>query len=214
MCVLHPLKVVITNYPEDKQEWLLADNNPMHGGRRYVPFSREIYIEQEDFMENPPKKYFRLKPGGEVRLKHAYIIKCEEVIKDADGNVTELHCTCDPDSKTGGKTANRKIKGTIHWVAAKTALPVEVRLYDYLLQTDENGNVPSDFIAALNKDSLQVVKGALIEPSVKYAAAGKHYQFLREGYFVVDPDTQPGQLVFNKVVGLRDSWAKIQSKGK
>lgn len=209
MAVLHPLKVVITNYPEDKEEWLLADNNPVHGGHRFVPFSRTLYIEQEDFMEEPPKKYFRLKPGGEVRLKHAYIIKCEEVVKDAEGNVVELHCTADLDSKTGGKTAGRKVKGTIHWVAEKTALPAEVRLYDYLIETDENGNVPKDFIAALNKDSLEVIDNAWIEPSVKLTAAGTHYQFLRVGYFVVDPDTTPDHLVFNRVVGLRDSWAKV-----
>ncbi len=212
MAVLNPLKVVLTNYPEDRQEYLPADNNPMHGGSRFVPFSREIYIEQEDFMEDAPKKFFRLKPGGEVRLKHAYIIKCEEVVKDADGNITELHCTIDPDSKTGGATAGRKIKGTIHWVAAKTALPAEIRLYDYLLKTDENGNLPEDFISALNPESLIVLENALIEPSVKLTAAGTHYQFLREGYFVVDPDTTPEHLVFNRVVGLRDSWSKEMKK--
>jgi glutaminyl-tRNA synthetase len=213
MAVLHPLKVVITNYPEGQEEYLVADNNPMHGGSRFVPFSREIYIEQEDFMEEPPKKFFRLKPGGEVRLKHAYIIKCEEVIKDASGQVVELHCTADLDSKTGGATAGRKIKGTIHWVAARTALKAEVRMYDYLLETDEDGNVPADFLNALNKNSLEVIEDALIEPSVKLTAAGTHYQFLREGYFVVDPDTTPDKLVFNRVVGLRDSWAKAAKKG-
>lgn len=213
MAVLHPLKVVITNYPADKEEYLVADNNPMHGGCRFVPFAREIYIDQEDFMEEPPKKFFRLKPGGEVRLKHAYIIKCEEVIKDADGNVTELRCTADLDSKTGGPTAGRKIKGTIHWVAAAAALKAEVRMYDYLLETDEDGNVPADFLGALNKDSLEIIKDARIEPSVKLTAAGTHYQFLREGYFVVDPDTTPDKLVFNQVVGLRDSWAKEVKKG-
>ena len=213
MAVLHPLKVVITNYPEGQEEYLVADNNPMHGGSRFVPFSREIYIEQEDFMEEPPKKFFRLKPGGEVRLKHAYIIKCEEVIKDASGQVVELHCTADLDSKTGGATAGRKIKGTVHWVAAKTALKAEVRMYDYLLETDEDGNVPADFLNALNKNSLKVIGDALIEPSVKLTAAGTHYQFLREGYFVVDPDTTPDKLVFNRVVGLRDSWAKAAKKG-
>ncbi|MBQ1876599.1 MAG: glutamine--tRNA ligase/YqeY domain fusion protein [Selenomonas sp.] len=212
MAVLHPLKVVITNYPEDKQEWLLADNNPMHGGSRYVPFSRELWIDRDDFMEEAPKKFFRLKPNGEVRLKHAYIIKCEEVVKDADGNITELRCTADMDSKTGGATAGRKIKGTIQWVAAKTALDAEVRLYDKLLETDEDGNVPSDFLAALNKDSLQVIEDAKVEPSLQLTAAGTHYQFLRIGYFVVDPDTTPDHLVFNRVVGLRDSWAKAQKK--
>ena len=212
MAVLHPLKVVLTNVPEGHEEMLVADNNPMHGGHHYVPFSRVIYIEQDDFMEEPPKKFFRLKPGGEVRLKHAYIIKCDEVVKNDDGTIKELHCTIDPDSKSGGKTAGRKIKGTIHWVAEKTALDAEVRLYDYLIETDEEGNVPKDFIAALNKDSLQVIEHALVEPSVQYAAPETHYQFLRTGYFVVDPDTTPGHLVFNRVVGLRDTWAKVQKK--
>lgn len=210
MAVLRPLRVVITNYPEDKTEWLLADNNPLHGGHRFVPFAREIYIEQDDFMEDAPKKFFRLKPGGEVRLKHAYIIKCDEVIKDSDGKVIELSCTADLDSKTGGATAGRKIKGTIHWVEAKNALPAEVRLYDYLIETDEDGNVPKDFIAAVNKNSLEIIDNALLEPSVKLTAAGKHYQFLREGYFVVDPDTTVDKLVFNRVVGLKDSWAKVK----
>lgn len=210
MAVLHPLKVVITNYPEDKKEMLLAENNPLHGGHRFVPFSREIYIDQEDFMEEPPKKYFRLKLGGEVRLKHAYIIKCEEVIKDAAGRVTELHCTADLDSKTGGLTAGRKIKGTIHWVDAKAALSAEVRLYDNLIETDESGNIPDDFIEALNKNSLEVIEDARIEPSVRLVAEGTHYQFLRVGYFVVDPDTTPDHIVFNRVVGLRDSWAKVK----
>ncbi|MBR4695918.1 MAG: glutamine--tRNA ligase/YqeY domain fusion protein [Selenomonadaceae bacterium] len=213
MAVLRPLKVVLTNYPEDRTEYLLADNNPMHGGSRFVPFSREIFIEQEDFMEDAPKKFFRLKPGGEVRLKHAYIIKCEEVVKDEKGNVVELRCSCDMDSKSGGPTSGRKIKGTIHWVDAKTALKAEVRLYDYLLETDANGNVPADFLDGLNKGSLEVLEDAWIEPSVKLTAAGTHYQFLRTGYFVVDPDTTPDHLVFNRVVGLRDSWAKAAQKG-
>ena len=210
MAVLHPLKVVLTNYPEGKTEYLLAENHPTRGGHRYVPFARELYIEQEDFMEEPPKKFFRLKPGGEVRLKHAYIIKCDEVIKDAAGKVVELHCTYDPDSKTGGPTAGRKIKGTLHWVEAATAIPVEVRLYDYLLTTDENGEVPEDFLSALNPASLQVIPAALVEPSARWTAVGTHYQFLREGYFCVDKDTTPDHLVFNQVVGLRDSWAKAQ----
>ena len=161
-------------------------------------------------MEEAPKKFFRLKPGGEVRLKHAYIIKCEEVIKDAAGNVTELHCTYDPDSKTGGATAGRKVKGTLHWVAARTALPAEVRLYDYLIETDENGEVPENFLEAINPDSLEVLAGAMVEPSLRWTAQGTHYQFLREGYFCVDPDTTPEKLVFNRVVGLRDSWAKAK----
>ena len=203
MAVLNPLKVVLTNYPDGKTEWVVADNHPTRGGKRYIPFSREIFIEREDFMEDAPKKFFRLKPGGEVRLKHAYIIKCDEVIKDAAGNITELHCSIDPDSKTGGKTAGRKIKGTIHWVDAKTALPAEVRLYDYLLAEDGE---------TFNEKSLETVN-ALIEPSAQFAAPGTHYQFLRMGYFVVDPDTVPnGKLVFNRVVGLKDTWAKVANR--
>ena len=210
MAVLHPLKVVITNYPEGQKEFMVADNNPNTSAHRYVPFSRELYIEQEDFMEDAPKKFFRLKPEGEVRLKHGYIIKCEEVIKDEAGNVVELHCTYDPESKTGGATANRKVKGTIHWVSAEDAIEAEVRLYDYLIETDENGEVPADFLAAVNKKSLEVVEHALIEPSASFTAVGTHYQFLRTGYFVVDKDTTPEKLVFNRVVGLKDSWAKAK----
>ena len=210
MAVLNPLKVVLTNVDENKTEYLLAENHPARGGNRYVPFTREIFIEREDFMEDAPKKFFRLKPGGEVRLKYAYIIKCEEVIKDAAGNVTELHCTIDPTSKSGGATAGRKIKGTIHWVSAQHALQAEVRLYDYLLTTDEKGNLPEDFIGALNPKSLIVVENALIEPSVRWTAAGTHYQFLRLGYFVVDPDTTPEKLVFNRVVSLKDTWQKVK----
>ena len=212
MAVLNPLKIVLTNVEEDKVEYLKAENHPTHGGYRYVPFTREIYIEREDFMEEAPKKFFRLKPGGEVRLKHAYIIKCEEVIKDSAGKITELHCTIDPDSKSGGATANRKIKGTIHWVSAKFALKAEVRLYDYLLRTDEKGNLPEDFIAAINPESLIVINDALIEPSVKWTAPMTRYQFLRTGYFMVDYDSTYNHLVFNRIVGLKDTWSKVQSK--
>lgn len=210
MAVLHPLKVVITNYPEGKKEYMLAENHPTKGGHRYMPFSRELYIEQEDFMEDAPKKFFRLKPEGEVRLKHGYIIKCEEVIKDAEGNVVELHCTYDPDSKTGGATANRKVKGTIHWVSVADALEAEVRLYDYLIETDEKGEVPADFLNAVNKNSLEVLQHVMVEPSAALTAEGTHYQFLRQGYYVVDKDSTPDHLVFNRVVGLKDSWAKVK----
>lgn len=210
MAVLHPLKVVITNYPEGKKEYMLAENHPTKGGHRYMPFSRELYIEQEDFMEDAPKKFFRLKPEGEVRLKHGYIIKCEEVIKDAEGKVVELHCTYDPDSKTGGATANRKVKGTIHWVSAADALEAEVRLYDYLIETDEKGEVPADFLNAVNKNSLEVLHHVMVEPSAVLTAEGTHYQFLRQGYYVVDKDSTPDHLVFNRVVGLKDSWAKVK----
>lgn len=210
MAVLHPLKVVITNYPEGKKEYMLAENHPTKGGHRYMPFSRELYIEQDDFMEDAPKKFFRLKPEGEVRLKHGYIIKCEEVIKDAEGKVVELHCTYDPDSKTGGATANRKVKGTIHWVSAADALEAEVRLYDYLIETDEKGEVPADFLNAVNKNSLEVLQHVMVEPSAALTAEGTHYQFLRQGYYVVDKDSTPDHLVFNRVVGLKDSWAKVK----
>ena len=210
MAVLHPLKVIITNYPEGKKEYMLAENHPIKGGHRYMPFTRELYIEQDDFMEDAPKKFFRLKPEGEVRLKHGYIIKCEEVIKDADGNVVELHCTYDPDSKTGGATANRKIKGTIHWVSAPDAIEAEVRLYDYLIETDEKGEVPADFLNAVNKNSLEVLHHVMVEPSAALTAEGTHYQFLRQGYYVVDKDSTPDHLVFNRVVGLKDSWAKVK----
>ncbi|MCI7612252.1 MAG: glutamine--tRNA ligase/YqeY domain fusion protein [Selenomonadaceae bacterium] len=210
MAVLRPLKVVITNYPEGQKEYMLAENHPFKGGHRYVPFTRELYIEQEDFMEEAPKKFFRLKPDGEVRLKHGYIIKCDEVVKNEDGSIKELHCSYDPESKTGGATANRKVKGTIHWVSAEDAVRAEVRLYDYLIETDEKGEVPADFLAAVNKNSLEVLHDALVEPSVRLTGEGTHYQFLRQGYYVVDKDSTPEHLVFNRVVGLKDSWAKAK----
>ena len=211
MAVLRPLKLVLTNYPEDETEYLLAENSPTHGGQRYVPFARELYIDREDFMEDAPKKFFRLRPGGEVRLKHAYIIKCEEVIKDAAGEITELRCTYDPETRSGGTAANRKVKGTIQWVAAEHALTAEVRLYESLLRdTPEGEEEPEHFTDALNPHSLEVLTGAKIEPSVRLTAAGSHYQFLRVGYFVVDPDTTPDHIVFNRVVGLKDSWSKVK----
>ena len=210
MAVLRPLKVVITNYPEGQKEYMLAENHPFKGGHRYVPFTRELYIEQEDFMEEAPKKFFRLKPDGEVRLKHGYIIKCDEVVKNEDGSIRELRCSYDPESKTGGATANRKVKGTIHWVSAEDAVRAEVRLYDYLIETDEKGEVPADFLAAVNQNSLEVLHDALVEPSVRLTGEGTHYQFLRQGYYVVDKDSTPEHLVFNRVVGLKDSWAKAK----
>lgn len=212
MVVLKPLKVVIENYPEGQVEQLTAENHPAHPemGERTVPFAREIYIEQDDFQEDPPKKFFRLAPGREVRLKHAYIIKCEQVIKDeATGEILELRCTYDPDSKSGGATAGRKVKGTVHWVAANEAVPVTVRLYDYLLLDDESGE-EKDFKETLNPHSLEVLTNSLAEPSLKEAAPGTRYQFLREGYFCVDTvDSQPGKPVFNRIVTLRDTWAKL-----
>ena len=211
MAVLRPLKIVLTNYPEGGTEYLLAENSPTHGGQRYVPFARELYIDREDFMEDAPKKFFRLKPGGEVRLKHAYIIKCEEVIKDAAGEITELRCTYEPETRSGGAAANRKVKGTIQWVTAEYALTAEVRLYESLLRDMPEGEEePEDFIDTLNPHSLEILTDAKVEPSVRLTAAGTHYQFLRVGYFVVDPDTTPDHIVFNRVVGLKDSWSKMK----
>lgn len=210
MAVLEPLKVVITNYPADAVEYLETENNPNSSSRRLLPLTREIYIERDDFMEEAPKKFFRLKPGGEVRLKNAYIIKCEEVIKDGDGNIIKLHCTYDPDTKSGKAGSGRKVKGTLHWVSAEYALPAEVRLYDYLLKTDEDDAAPADFLAALNDKSLKVLSGCMVEPSLAWAAAGSRYQFLRQGYFCVDQDSCYGHLVFNRIVGLRDTWAKVK----
>ena len=211
MAVLRPLKLVLTNYPEGETEYLLAENSPTHGGQRYVPFGRELYIDREDFMEDAPKKFFRLKPGGEVRLKHAYIIKCDEVIKDASGEITELRCTYDPDTRSGGTAANRKVKGTIQWVSAEHALTAEVRLYESLLrETAEGEEEPEHFIDALNPHSLEILTDAKVEPSLRLTAAGVRYQFLRVGYFAVDPDTTPDHIVFNRIVGLKDSWSKLK----
>lgn len=211
MAVLRPLKLVLTNYPEGETEYLLAENSPTHGGQRYVPFDRELYIDREDFMEDAPKKFFRLKPGGEVRLKHAYIIKCDEVIKDASGEITELRCTYDPDTRSGGTAANRKVKGTIQWVSAEHALTAEVRLYESLLrETAEGEEEPEHFIDALNPHSLEILTDAKVEPSLRLTAAGARYQFLRIGYFAVDPDTTPDHIVFNRIVGLKDSWSKLK----
>lgn len=214
MVVTDPLKVVITNYPEDKEEWLDAENNPENeaDGSRQVPFCREVYIERDDFMENPPKKYFRLSPGQEMRLKHAYYIKCEEVIKDADGNVVELHCTYDPASRGGWTEDGRKVKGTAHWVSAKHCIDAEVRMYEHLFSTPNPDKAPEglDFTANINPDSLKVVT-CLAEPSLKDVEPMRKYQFLRVGYFTSDKDSKPGKPVFNKTVGLKDSWAKAQN---
>ena len=211
MAVLRPVKLVLTNYPVGETEYLLAENSPTHGGQRYVPFARELYIDREDFMEDAPKKFFRLKPGGEVRLKHAYIIKCEEVVKDAAGEIVELRCTYDPETRSGGAAANRKVKGTIQWVAADHALTAEIRLYESLLRDIPEGEEElENFIDALNPRSLEILTDAKVEPSLHLTAAGAHYQFLRVGYFVVDPDTTPDHIVFNRIVGLKDSWSKVK----
>ncbi len=212
LAVLRPIKVVITNVPEGQVEQLDAINNPEDesAGTRKVPFSRVVYIEHDDFMETPPPKYFRLRPGGEVRLKYAYIIKCDEVIKDASGNLIELRCTADLGSKSGGPTSARKVKGTIHWVSAAHAIEAEVRLYNTLF------NVPSpdaaeDFRTTLNPNSLETLT-AKCEPSVKDATPDTRYQFERLAYFTLDPDSAPGHPVFNRTVTLKDTWAKIEKK--
>jgi glutaminyl-tRNA synthetase len=215
MGVLRPVKVVLTNYPEGKVEELDATNNPEdpNGGTRKVPFSRELYIERDDFMENPPKKYFRLFPGNEVRLKYAYIIKCDEVIKNGAGEITELRCTADLDSKSGGATAGRKVKGTIHWVSAAHAIDAEVRLYDRLFTVEEPDGEGRDFKQFLNPNSLEVLT-AKVEPGMAQADPAQRYQFERMAYFCVDPhDSKPGQPVFNRTITLKDTWAKEQGKG-
>ena len=207
MAVLQPLKVVITNYPEGQTEWLDAENNSENPdmGHRQIPFSREIYIEQDDFMENPPPKYFRLFPGNEVRLKHAYFIKCEEVIKDSDGNVVELRCTYDPETKSGSGFTGRKVKGTLHWVDAKHAVPAKFRLYEPLIAEDDEDDSQS-FLERINPNSLQVQEG-FVEPNLKDAAGGDKFQFFRNGYFNVDPkDSSPEQPVFNRIVSLKSSF--------
>ena len=210
--VLRPVKVVITNLPEDHVEEINAINNPEDpaAGTRKVPFSRALWIERDDFMETPPPKYFRLRPGGEVRLKYGYIIKCDEVVKDAAGAIVELRCTADLGSKAGGPTANRKVKGTIHWVSAAHALETDVRLYDRLFTVAEP-DAEGDFKKRINPHSLETV-AAKLEPSLAKASAAERYQFERLGYFALDPDSQPGRLIFNRTLTLRDTWAREQQK--
>lgn len=214
MAVLRPLKVVIDNFPEDHVEWLDAEyneENPELGSRK-LPFSRVIYIEQNDFMENPPKKFFRLSPGREVRLKHAYIIKCERVVKDENtGEIIEVHCTYDPATRSGMDTSGKKVKGTLHWVSAAHAVKAEVRLYDYLF-VKANPEEDEDFRQNFNPNSLEILTECYLEPSLADAKPGSRYQFLRQGYFCVDPDTTAEKLVFNRTVTLKDTWAKMQKK--
>jgi glutaminyl-tRNA synthetase len=217
MAVLRPIKVVITNYPQGEVEELEAINNPEDpaAGTRKVPFSREIYIEREDFMEVPPPKYFRLTPGQEVRLRYAYFVKCTNVIKDSSGNVSEVHCTYDPATRGGDSPDGRKVKGTIHWVSAGQAVDAEVRLYDHLFIKPFPEEVPEgqDWKVNLNPKSLEVIEHAKVEPSLREAAAGEKFQFERIGYFSVDKDSKPGRPVFNRAVSLKDTWAKEQKKG-
>jgi glutaminyl-tRNA synthetase len=213
LAVLHPLKVVIENYPEDREEFVEAVNNPEEpeAGTRRLPFSRELYIERDDFMEIPPKKFFRLSPGAEVRLRQAYILKCERAVKDAAGKVTELRCIYDAESLSG-VTATRRVKGTIHWVSARHALSAEVRLYDRLFRSPDPSEDGRDPIDDLNPDSLDRLVDCKIEPALGDALPGERFQFERLGYFCVDPDSRKGAPVFNRTVTLKDSWAKIANK--
>jgi len=214
MAVLDPVKLVITNYPEEKTETLIGENNPeVEGGEgeREIPFSNTLWIEREDFMENPPKKFFRLGPGLMVRLKHAYIVRCDDFVKDAAGNVTEIRCTYLPESKSGEDTSGIKVKGTIHWVSVPHARTVEVRLYDRLF-TVENPAAEEDFKATINADSLHILKNAYVEPDLLNAVPGKGYQFIRKGYFTLDTKSTAENLVFNRTVTLRDTWAKESQK--
>jgi len=215
MAVLKPIKVVLTNYPEGEVEQLTGVNNPEdpEAGTRSIPFSRELYIEQDDFLEDPPKKFFRLRPGGEVwRLRYAYIIKCEEVVKDPDtGEITELRCTYDPETKSGGPQAGRKVKGTLHWVSAGHAKQAEVRLYDHLFKAEDPDDVPEggDYKDNLNPESLIVLNDARVEPALAEAMPAEPVQFERQGYFYFDTvDAAADRLVFNRTVSLRDSWSK------
>ena len=218
MAVLRPLRVVIDNYPEDLVEEMEAVNNPEDDsmGTRKVPFSKVLYIEQDDFREDPPKGYFRLAPGREVRLRYGYLVTCNSVVKDAAGNVVEIHCTYDPATRGGTTPDGRKVKSTIHWVSAAHAVECEARLYETLF-TKENPNETEEgqeFTVNLNPHSLEVISGAKVEPSVKDAAVGTRYQFERLGYFCLDPDSAPAKLVFNRTIALRDSWSKIEGRGK
>ena len=214
MAVLDPVKLVITNYPEGQVETLQVENNPedINSGHRDVPFSREVYIEREDFMEIPPNPFFRLGPGLMVRLKGAYIVKCEEFVKDEFGNITEIHCTYIPESRSGSDTSGIHVKGTIHWVSAQHAVPAEVRIYDRLLILEDASQVGDDFKKFINPDSLTILDHVLVEPSLKEAELGKNYQFIRKGYYCLDKDSTGDKLVFNRTVGLKDAWAKEKNK--
>jgi glutaminyl-tRNA synthetase len=213
MAVLRPLKLIIENYPEGQTETLEARNHPDNpdAGSRTVTFGREIYVDQDDFMDNPPKKFYRLSPGKEVRLRYAYFVTCREVVKDATGAVVALRCTYDPASKGGNSPDGRKVQATLHWVAAADAVPAEIRLYSHLFNRPDPG-ADGDALADLNPASLDVLAGALVEPSLRDSPVGEPVQFERTGYFAPDPDSRPGHLVFNRTVGLRDTWAKVQAK--
>jgi glutaminyl-tRNA synthetase len=214
--VLKPLKVVIDNYPENQTEEMEAVNNPedASAGTRKVPFSRVLYIEQDDFREVPPKGYFRLSPGKEVRLRYGYFITAQSVVKNAQGEVVEVHATYDPATRGGNAPDGRKVKSTIHWVSAAHAIDAEVRLYDNLFSNPDPGDVPEgkDFTTNLNPNSLEIVPQAKLEPSLEPAKPGDRFQFERLGYFCVDPDSTCGKLVFNRTVALKDTWAKVEKK--
>ena len=216
MAVIDPVKVVITNYPEGQTEMVEMENNPEdpNGGTHQMPFCREIYIEREDFMENPPKKFFRLAPEGEVRLKGAYIVKCTDVVKDSEGNIVEIHCTYDPDTRSGLPGSARKVKGTLHWVSAQHAIDAIVRLYDRLFEVENTSEDPDrDFREMLNPNSLKVVEGVKVEPFIaECATKGHKFQFQRIGYFTPDYDSTPEKLIFNRTIALKDSWEKAQKK--
>jgi glutaminyl-tRNA synthetase len=217
MGVLRPLRLVIDNYPEGQVEWLDAENNPgdPSAGMRKIPFSRVLYVEQEDFQQEPPNKWFRLAPGREVRLKHAYYVRCVGAVQDGQtGEVTELHCTYDPETRGGWSADGREVKGTLHWVSAAHALEAEVRLYERLFTVPDPLGQKDDFKNYVNANSLTVLKSCRVEPSLAGAASGSRYQFLRQGYFCVDPDSAAGALVFNRTVSLRDTWARIQQASK
>jgi glutaminyl-tRNA synthetase len=216
MGVLAPLKIVIDNYPEDKVEWMEAENHPQRPemGTREVPFSREVYIEREDFMEDPPRKYYRLAPGREVRLKSAYLVTYKDVVRDEEGNVVEVHCTYDPESRGGEAPDGRRVRGTLHWVSASHALDAEVRLYDRLFMEEDPEDVAEGetFLDNLNPESLQVLTACKVEPGLAEAQVGDRFQFMRIGYFCLDPDTVGDKLVFNRTIAMRDTWAKIQKQ--
>jgi glutaminyl-tRNA synthetase len=218
LAVLRPLKVVIDNYPENQSEEMDAVNNPEDpgAGSRKVPFSRVLYIEQDDFREDPPKGYYRLSPGREVRLRYAYFVTCASVVKNDKGEVVEVHCTHDPATRGGNAPDGRKVKSTIHWVSAAHAIDAEVRIYENLFTKEDPNQVEDgqDFTDNLNPNSLEVISHAKLEPSLANAAAGSRYQFERLGYFCVDPDSKPGKPVFNRTVALKDTWARIENKAK
>jgi len=217
MAVLNPVKLVLTNYPEGQEEFLNIENNPEdpESGSREIPFSRELYIEREDFMEDAPRKFFRMTPGREVRLKAAFIIMCEKAVKDADGNITEIHATYDPLSKSGSgsEESKRKVKGTLHWVSAKHAAKAEVRIYDRLFNDEApDSHKEKDFLEFINEDSLKVLDNCFVEPSLKDSKSEDHFQFTRLGYYSTDKESSADKLIFNRTVSLKDSWAKAKKK--